>query len=25
LRAMRPDLEPILTHRGSGYSLRDDL
>jgi two-component system catabolic regulation response regulator CreB len=25
LRAIRPDLEPILTHRGSGYSLRDDL
>ena len=25
LRAVRPDLEPILTHRGSGYSLRDDL
>jgi two-component system catabolic regulation response regulator CreB len=25
LRAVRPDLEPIITHRGSGYSLRDDL
>ena len=25
LRAVRPDVEPILTHRGSGYSLRDDL
>ena len=25
LRTVRPDLEPILTHRGSGYSLRDDL
>jgi two-component system catabolic regulation response regulator CreB len=25
LRAIRPDLEPIQTHRGSGYSLRDDL
>lgn len=25
LREVRPDLEPILTHRGSGYSLRDDL
>lgn len=25
LRVIRPDLEPILTHRGSGYSLRDDL
>jgi two-component system catabolic regulation response regulator CreB len=25
LRALRPDLEPIVTHRGSGYSLRDDL
>jgi two-component system catabolic regulation response regulator CreB len=25
LRTIRPDLEPIQTHRGSGYSLRDDL
>jgi two-component system, OmpR family, catabolic regulation response regulator CreB len=25
LRAVRPDLDPIITHRGSGYSLRDDL
>jgi two-component system catabolic regulation response regulator CreB len=25
LRAIRADLEPIVTHRGSGYSLRDDL
>jgi two-component system catabolic regulation response regulator CreB len=25
LRAVRPDLELIVTHRGSGYSLRDDL
>jgi two-component system catabolic regulation response regulator CreB len=25
LRAVRPDLEPLVTHRGSGYSLRDDL
>jgi two-component system catabolic regulation response regulator CreB len=25
LRAIRPDLEPLVTHRGSGYSLRDDL
>jgi len=25
LRAVRPDLEPIVTHRGSGYSLQDDL
>lgn len=25
LRAVRPDLEPIVTHRGAGYSLRDDL
>jgi len=25
LRAVRPDLEPILTHRGTGYSLREDL
>ena len=25
LRAVRADLDPIVTHRGSGYSLRDDL
>ena len=25
LRSVRPDLDPIVTHRGSGYSLRDDL
>lgn len=25
LRALKPDLETIVTHRGSGYSLRDDL
>jgi two-component system catabolic regulation response regulator CreB len=25
LRAVRPDLEAILTHRGSGYSLREDV
>jgi two-component system, OmpR family, catabolic regulation response regulator CreB len=25
LRAVRPDLEAIVTHRGTGYSLRDDL
>jgi two-component system catabolic regulation response regulator CreB len=25
LRAVRPDIEAILTHRGSGYSLREDL
>lgn len=25
LRAVRPDVETIVTHRGSGYSLRDDL
>jgi two-component system catabolic regulation response regulator CreB len=25
LRAVRADLEPIVTHRGTGYSLRDDL
>ena len=26
LRAVRPEsLEPIVTHRGTGYSLRDDL
>jgi two-component system catabolic regulation response regulator CreB len=25
LRAVRQDIEPIVTHRGSGYSLREDL
>lgn len=25
LRRVRPDDDPIVTHRGSGYSLRDDL
>ncbi|MEP6652299.1 MAG: two-component system response regulator CreB [Myxococcales bacterium] len=25
LRAVRADLDPIVTHRGTGYSLRDDL
>ncbi len=25
LRAVRPDVEAIVTHRGSGYSLREDL
>ena len=25
LRAIRPDLDPIVTHRGTGYSLREDL
>jgi two-component system catabolic regulation response regulator CreB len=25
LRAVRPDVEAIITHRGSGYSLREDL
>jgi two-component system catabolic regulation response regulator CreB len=25
LRAVRPDLDPIVTHRGTGYSLREDL
>jgi two-component system catabolic regulation response regulator CreB len=25
LKELRPDLDPILTHRGVGYSLRDDL
>jgi two-component system catabolic regulation response regulator CreB len=25
LKAVRPDLDPIVTHRGSGYSLREDL
>lgn len=25
LRAVRGDLDPIVTHRGSGYSLREDL
>jgi two-component system catabolic regulation response regulator CreB len=25
LRAVRPDIDPIVTHRGAGYSLREDL
>jgi two-component system catabolic regulation response regulator CreB len=25
LRAIRADIDPIVTHRGSGYSLREDL
>jgi two-component system, OmpR family, catabolic regulation response regulator CreB len=25
LRAVRPDVDPIITHRGTGYSLREDL
>jgi len=25
LRAVRPDIEAIVTHRGTGYSLREDL
>jgi two-component system catabolic regulation response regulator CreB len=25
LRAIRSDVDPIVTHRGSGYSLREDL
>ena len=25
LRSIRPDSDPIVTHRGMGYSLRDDL
>jgi two-component system catabolic regulation response regulator CreB len=25
LRAVNPDIDPIITHRGIGYSLRDDL
>ncbi|HKP56293.1 MAG TPA: two-component system response regulator CreB [Polyangiales bacterium] len=25
LRAVQPDIDPIVTHRGSGYSLREDL
>jgi len=25
LRAIRPDLDPILTHRGVGYALREGL
>lgn len=25
LRAVQPDVEPIVTHRGTGYSLREDL
>ncbi len=25
LKAVRPEIDPIATHRGSGYSLREDL
>jgi two-component system, OmpR family, catabolic regulation response regulator CreB len=25
LKALKPELEPIITHRGMGYSLREDL
>ncbi len=25
LRSVNPDIDPIITHRGIGYSLRDDL
>jgi len=25
LRAVRPEVDPIITHRGTGYSLREDL
>ncbi|HEX2879188.1 MAG TPA: two-component system response regulator CreB [Polyangiaceae bacterium] len=25
LRAIRPEIDPIVTHRGTGYSLREDL
>jgi two-component system, OmpR family, catabolic regulation response regulator CreB len=25
LRAVKPEVDPIITHRGSGYSLREDL
>ena len=25
LRAIKPEVDPIITHRGSGYSLREDL
>jgi two-component system catabolic regulation response regulator CreB len=25
LKAVRPDLEPIVTHRGTGYALREEL
>ncbi len=25
LKAVEPDLDPIVTHRGTGYALRDDL
>ncbi len=25
LKAVNPDLDPIVTHRGTGYALRDDL
>jgi two-component system catabolic regulation response regulator CreB len=25
LKAVNPDLDPIVTHRGTGYSLREEL
>ena len=25
LKAVRPDLDPIMTHRGIGYSLKEGL
>lgn len=25
LKAIRPDIDPIVTHRGTGYALREDL
>jgi two-component system catabolic regulation response regulator CreB len=25
LKAIKPDIDPIITHRGIGYSLKDDL
>jgi two-component system, OmpR family, catabolic regulation response regulator CreB len=24
LKAVRPDMDPIVTHRGTGYALRDN-
>ena len=25
LKAVRPDLDPIVTHRGTGYALKEEL
>jgi len=25
LKTIKPDLDPIITHRGTGYALKEDL